>query len=290
MSVGVVLFAFGKRGYHFAAYNLAMSIKHFSPGVKIALFYHGDGFNQLPHHGFFDQVTELPFNAVHKNGVLDPAKVKTSIYDFLPYDENLYLDVDACALKPIEPLLDHLKKQRGFYLTDVVGQGVKGETINYAIWSDHNTIWKFFNLKPDSVYPAIQSSYAYIRKSKTAEKFFAKVKYFYEKGFPLNKLAMRWGGTVPDELLFSGTCAKMNIMPTGNISPIFFGWKLDKRGFTGIEAAYYFTAIYGNGQGKTLTKRRYLEWYDKIMENISKVVGSPRFKHHYIMNDKHANN
>lgn len=290
MSRGIVLFAFGKRGYHFAAYNLALSLKHFSPKVQIALFHHGDGFSQLHDLSLFDKVQKLPDHVVYSNGVLDPAKVKTHIYDFLPYDENLYLDVDACALKPVEPLMDILSKHKGFYLTDVLGRGRKGDDINYAIWSDHNTIWDFFGLKDDAVYPAIQSSYAYIKKTKTAEKFFAKVKKFYEKGFPLKKIAMRWGGTIPDELLFSGTCAKTGYDPGGGVRPIFFGWKLMKESLTQIESAYYFTAIYGNGKGKTLTKRKYLEWYDRLLDVIARRMGRSRFKHHDIMRDKHANN
>jgi len=290
MSVGVVLFAFGRRGYHFAAYNLALSLKLHSPNVKIALFWHGKGFEQIPDPTVFDIIKQLPDEVVFdRSRQIDPAKVKTSIYQFLPFDHNLYLDVDACALQPIEPLLEHLKKQKGFYLTDVVGRGVKGEQINYAIWAEHDEIWDFFNLKANSIYPAIQSSYAYIKKSKPAEKFFAKVKEFYEKGFDIKKIAMRWGGTIPDELLFSGTCANMNIMPAGNISPIFFGWKMDARTYTQLEEAYYFTAIYGNGKGNTLTKRRYLEWYDKKMEGYARQMGKQRFKHHYIMTDKHAN-
>lgn len=290
MTIGVVLFAFGPRGYHFAAYNLAMSLKIVSPNVRIALFHNGKGFGQIPDIRVFDRIHTLPDDVVYSKGKIDPAKVKTHIYDYLPYDENLYLDVDACALQPIEPLLAHLRKQKGFYLTDVVGRGRKGDKINYAIWSDHNTIWDFFKLKPDAIYPAIQSSFAYIRKCDKAEKFFAKVKSFYAKDFPLKKIAMRWGGTIPDELIFSGTCANMGIMPSAGISPIFFGWQLKGDTFTQIQSKFYFTAVYGNGQGKTLTKLKYLEWYDKLMQGYSRQSGKHFFRHHYIMTDKHANN
>lgn len=288
----IVLLAFGKASYGFAAYNLAVSLKSFNHKTPIALFYQKDTIGQLNDLSVFDKTIELDHDQVYHNGVLDPAKVKVHIYDLiegLPGKDFLYLDVDALAFKDIMPLMDKLKKTKGYYLTDVVGRGGKDDKINYSIWAKNEYIWDWFKLKDDSIYPAIQSSYAYIKKSKQAEKFFSKVKEYYFIGFPIERQLMRWGGTVADELLFSGTCAKLNLIPDSGVRPIFFGWKYDPRSPTQLANDYYILSIYGNGKGKTLTKQRYWKLYDGLGTQYAKSMGRPFFKSLHIKNNKHAN-
>lgn len=289
----IVLLAFGKASYGFAAYNLAVSLKGFNHKTPIALFYEKSTIGQLGDLSVFDTLIELENEQVYHKGVLDPAKVKVHIYDLiegLPGNDFLYLDVDALAFKDIMPLFDDLKKKKGYYLTDVVGQGGKGnEKINYAIWAKNEYIWDWFGLKDAAIYPAIQSSYAYIKKSKQAERFFSKVKDYYFKEFPVKRQLMRWGGTVADELLFSGTCAKMGLIPDSGVRPIFFGWKYDPRSPTDLARDYYILAIYGNGKGKTLTKKRYWDLYDRLGAQYAKKMGRPFFKSLHIKKNKHAN-
>jgi hypothetical protein len=287
---GIVLFAFGKRGYFFAAYNLALSVKHFNPEIPVVLFYNGDSLKYLSNLSVFDDIYPIKDEDIYRNGKIDPARLKTNIYKYLPYDENLYLDVDGLALKDLQPLIDHLSKQKGWYLTDVTGVGGKGDKINYAIWASQEKIWEFFKLKSDAQYPAIQSSFAYIKKTKTAEKFFNKVYKNYELDFPVRDLKMQWGGTIPDELLFSVTCAQSNIVPRSNCKPIFFGWVLSNKTYGQIKDQHYLTAIYGNGNGRTLTRPRYLKWYDNLLRSYALKEKKPYYKTSYIMQDKHANN
>jgi len=288
----IVLLAFGKPSYGFAAYNLAVSLKNFNHEVPIALFYEKKTVGQLTDFSVFDTAIELKQDQVYNKGKLDPAKVKVHIYDLveqLPGKDFLYLDVDALAFKDIMPLFELLKKKKGYYLTDVVGQGKKADVINYSIWAPNDFIWEWFELNSKSVYPAIQSSYAYIKKCKAAEKFFEKVKEYYFKGFPIERQTMRWGGTIADELLFSGTCAKVNLIPDSGVSPIFFGWKYDPRSPTTLAEDYYLLAIYGNGKGRTLTKKQYWDLYDKLGSQYAKKMGRPFFKNLHIKTNKHAN-
>ena len=282
---GIVLIAFGKRGYAFAAHNMALSIKYHSPKVKVSVICDDLVKKNLTAKHLFDQVIDLPKEFVVKN---DPAQIKTHIYKLLPYTENLYLDVDGVVLKDIQPMIDELSEKEGYYLTDVRGYGGRDEKIDYSIWASNDDIWDFFSLKNDSKLPAIQSSYCYIKKSTEAGKFFKLIEKFYKKGFPLSKLKMRWGGTLPDELLFSGTCAKVGINPQGGLK-IFFGWKHVDLTKEQIKEKYYINSLYGNGVGNTLVKSQYVRWYDDLMNLYSKKTGVYAHGSNSILTDKHAN-
>lgn len=288
---GIVLFAFGRKGYAKMAHNMAMSIKHYNPDIHITYFADQYCLNYSYDARVMDSVKKIPDELTKTKGKIDPAKLKTHIYDLLPYDENLYLDVDGLALKDLQPLIDKLSSSKKYYQTDVVGYGGKGEQINYAIWSDQDTIWNFFNLTKTSKYPAIQSSYCYVKKSDKAKNFFHKVEEFFLKGFPLDKIEMRWGGTIPDELIFSGTCAKMKVNPDSGVRPIFFGFRLknETRTFEQIQENYYITSIYGNGRGNTMVAPRFVKWYNDQIKLIGRKMGLPYFTTPSFFKDKHAN-
>ena len=105
MTKGIFLIAFGKRGYAFAAYNMAYSLKYFNKDLKICLF-HDDKImkhltDQMPLSDIdvFDDYVEIPQEILFSDGNLDPCLTKISMYDYLPYDYNLFLDVDGVALR-----------------------------------------------------------------------------------------------------------------------------------------------------------------------------------------------
>lgn len=287
------MLVFGKRGYSFAAFNLAVSLKHYNPEIKIAVA-HDSGFKNHLMPGdlsIFDHLIEIPDDLIrNEKGKIDPGKIKCSMYEWAPFDENLYLDVDAIAVQDIQPLIDQLSAKEGYYFTDVLGMGKKDDKINYSIWANNEDIWEFFNLTEESNLVAIQSSFCYFKKNDEAKEFFDAVKANFERGFPKDK-ALLWGGTIPDELIFSGTIAQFGIDPTANVSPIFFGNNLDVRTFQQIDKDHYLISMFGNGDGgKTLTKLRYIERYDKLMfRYCSERKMNHRYKIWYIMQDKHAN-
>lgn len=282
--------AFGKRGYYYAAFNMAQSIKYYNPQINITLVHDGGHINELHHLGFFHKVIQIDKNDLYDDGVLmSPAKAKINVYKYLQYDHNLYLDVDGMALQDVEPILTHCMEMDKPYLTEVRGSGKKGDKINYDIWAKHTVTWPFFDLDENASWPAIQSSFAYIRKCDESKKIFDLANEYYNKGFDTKNLTMKWGGTVPDELIFSGTCAKLGYNPNAKIYPIFFGWQHVTITLTQISDKYRVLSLYGNGKGKTLTKRIYIEYYDRLMRAICREQGVPYvYKSLHIMRDKHA--
>lgn len=291
MKKGIVLLAFGKRGYGFAAYNLALSIKKFNPKIKIALIHDNIAVKQLFDTRFFDKMIKLKEADYTSDHKIDPAKIKTHIYKHLPFQENLYLDVDALAWKDLEPLLDYFSNQERYYLTDVRGIGGRDDNINYSVWAKNEDIWNFFRLTKYAMLPAIQSSFCFIRKCDDARKFFKKVESNYNRQFPVEKLQMNWGGTIPDELIFSVTLAQMELDADAGIKPIFFGNHHSKKGISQLAEEYYLLSIYGNGTGFTLTKPKYIELYDNLLFKYTRELKmAHNFKAYFIMQDKHANN
>ena len=72
---GIVILGFGKRGYAFASWNLAKSIKYHSPNIHITFFSQNKTLAYLEDRSCFDEVVIL------EDGYLDPAKVKISLLD-----------------------------------------------------------------------------------------------------------------------------------------------------------------------------------------------------------------
>ncbi len=86
---GIFLCAFGKRGYSFSAYNFAYSIKHFNPDLPIAIFCDESIETNIPieRRNVFDIIIRIPDEVKFYNGRVDPCNIKTSIYDFLPFQK-----------------------------------------------------------------------------------------------------------------------------------------------------------------------------------------------------------
>lgn len=223
---GIVLFAYGKKGYILMANNMAVSIKRFTPYIPITLFIE-KGFN-VPDKTLFDNIIELEPDFIYSDSVgIDPAKVKVGMYDILPYEHNLYLDVDGLILQDIAPLFSELYSGDDSFVTDIIATGKKSDSIEYSIWASNETIWAHFGLKEGDILPSTQTSWMYIRKDKNTQEIFDTAKQYLD--FPKSKLRKKWGKTIPDEVIFSGTLAKLNRIPKTKPRPIFFGTKNDER-------------------------------------------------------------
>lgn len=287
---GIVLVAFGKKGYGYAAWNMAQSIKVHSPNLPIHLVTTKDIISKLVHTGYFDSISYLKDSDYKTKGRIDAGKAKTHLYNYLPFKENIYLDVDGIVLQDIEPLFDACREIGLPYQTDVKGTGKKGEAINYDIWAKHEDTWDFFGLDDHATLCAPQTSWAYIKRGKEAKQIFTDAKAFYLKGFPKEKLKMQWGGSTPDELIFAGSCAKNDLIPAGPKNVVFFGWRHVNITFTEISEKHYVLSLYGNGVGRTLTKLKYREYYDRLVaQNCRKHQVTRFYKQSAIMRDKFVN-
>lgn len=264
MTAGVILAAFGKRQYMYMAAQLAGTLISENADLKITLL-HDDSVKYLPeaYHKVFDKIIPLKEEHLYRFGKIDPGFVKINIPLYLQYDNNLYLDVDACCLKDVSPLLETKKD----FATEVVGAGQKTDDIEYLFWTTNERAWDHFKIKEDGYYRSVQSSSMFFRKGKFVEKLHKEMVKYYD--FPIDQLTNHWGGTMPDELIISGVCAKLGYDPSFNEGVVFFGFKHTGESIAEIKSRYYLLAIYGP---KGLVRSEYLGWYNRrTIKQLGKV-------------------
>ncbi|MGL4337816.1 MAG: hypothetical protein ACRCST_13065 [Turicibacter sp.] len=289
MTTGIVLLAYGKPGYAYAAYNMAMSIKYHGCKLPIYLFASRGTFDGVPLN-FFDEIKWIDESFYMDGRTLNVARSKIEILNHLPFDQNIYLDVDGMALKDLTPFINEIIFSDKPYMTDVMGSGNYGEDILYDAWAKHEVAWPFFDLDKEDKWRTIQSSWAYFRKCEFISSIYGLLHHYLEKRYPISELKMRWAkGQLPDELLFSGVCAKLDYDPSFKTTPVFFGNHLQKT-TTEVINDHYILSMYGNGgSGGTTTKLHWQEFYSSELWNISQKMGGLWYKREYVMRDKILN-
>ena len=289
-STGVVLVAFGKPQYYWAAYNLAYSIKRFNKDLSIALvsdskdralYYCHDLTNQI------DVYVDLPEQHIYTNKKLDPGKAKVLLFDYLPFHYNLYLDVDAVCLKDLQPLIDQLIANNAKYATRVVGEHTidQGRDFKAMQWAWADQLWQHFGLTKDDKIYAINSSIQFIEKCPEAEAIYRTAADLYlNNPMPINKLRMKWGGGQPDELYFNVSFGKNKFKPY-EIDAVCFQMNREFS-YAQIEERFYLMSYYG---GKGFTPSFYIEWLDRKLKAWMAEEGiQHKYFIHRITDHKHA--
>jgi hypothetical protein len=289
-SQGVVLMAFGKPQYYWAAYNLAYSIKRFNKDLSIALvsdskdralYYCHDLTNQI------DVYVDMPEQHIYTNKKLDPGKAKVLLFDYLPFHYNLYLDVDAVCLKDLQPLIDQLIANDAKYATRVVGEHSidQGRDFKAMQWAWADQLWQHFGLtKADKIY-AINSSIQFIEKCDEAEAIYRTAADLYlNNPMPISKLRMKWGGGQPDELYFNVSFGKNKFKPY-EIDAVCFQMNREFS-YAQIEERFYLMSYYG---GKGFTPSFYIDWLDRKLKAWMAEDGiQHKYFIHRITDHKHA--
>lgn len=286
---GITLIAIGKPEYGNMAFNMALSLKNYSPNIPIKLVYEPSALSHLvaDQKKFFDTMQLMDLEDCYTNNKLDPGKAKLSIYKYLDYEHNIYLDVDGACLKPIEPLIEECIEHGDYFLTQYLTHitGCKDE-FPQMMWAYPKQIWEKYGLKEDAQLPAINSSFMYVRKCKESEDFFNKALSNMKN--PIDKLRLTWGATQPDELYLNVTMAQLGIL--GKLKtdyPVYFNNRSNPRLMSELNG-YYFIGLFG---GKGFTHLSLIEHYDRHINKIS--VGMIRqniqFKMKKMVNAKHSN-
>jgi hypothetical protein len=283
-TTGVVLLAFGKPQYYWAAYNLAFSIRKHSPNINITVLF-DDPIKGLSHcqdlMQYINHIGHIALEDIYTNKKLDPGKVKVNLYKYLPYDCNLYLDVDAIALKDIQPMIDELAQSGKDYISHTVGYHTidKGRDFKEMQWAWADKMWAHFNLLSSYVMPAINSSMQWIVKGSQAEAIYSTALDLYSNHpIPVNELRMKWGGGQPDELYMNVALAIHGIDPAlkdytrndGSEGGMIHFAMQRGLSFEKITENYYLQSYYG---GARFTPRFYIDWLDRMLTADFKAIG-----------------
>lgn len=277
---GVFLMIWGDRAYGQAAHNLAVSIKRHSPDMPIHILSQRDTLAGVP-LDFFDHVE------THYHTIEDPGLFKSQVYDRLPFEHTLYLDVDALCIAPLEPIFDRMIEEgkpyrcfvHTFYDKDAP------EEMPLMVWARKSDIWSHFRLNGEQ-FPATQSSLQYIKKCEWSENMFLKFQKNFINPIPLEKLRFAWGGGQPDELYLNVTLAQLGYDPSVD-NCIYFGDKHADVSPSHLSEKYAILSMFGTANN---IKRTYTKFYDNEGRRyIREMKYRYWFKWNNIAGRKHAN-
>lgn len=290
--MNIVLAAFGKRGYYFAAYNLALTIKHYDSDAKILLIHDRNlgNKNLAPNEiGIFDKLHEIDETITNPVGIFDAGNVKLNTYKIATkyFREYLFLDVDAIAINGLSDWYKDCQQSGKDFLTDVRGSGGKGDVINYSVWASNDDIYEEFGLDDSDTWRAIQSSWHYAKRTKENTALFKDAcKLNLETFKDKSKLLIKWGKALPDELILGGALARAKIDPSFDYEPVYFPNK--HKPIKEVREQYYILSMFGNGRGATMVKPDFKEFYDRyLLKEIYRPKGmNLKYKNAFIMRDK----
>lgn len=253
LSKGVLLIGLGTE-YAKLAFNLTKSIKKHSPEIAVACI--TDNTNPEILEAFDSVIKPKPVHYLEDSFVFNPFKLKTYIYDYSPFDQTIYLDVDAVCLKDISDLFSDFKIQE-------VGRFSK-ETIK-----DSDCVWfkkgvDLFGLyEMGGLYPEYNSSFVAFSKNCVNEQYFNLVKELYnDRRFDFTAI----GRCYPDEMAFGIASGKLHHYSQSKSSPIAFWWYLKNKNASLAEVTedFYFIGLAGG-----FIKGRFLGYYHSIMKQLS---------------------
>lgn len=283
----VVLLAFGKRGYGFGAANLAATIRHHTPQAHILLIADPKCLAQLQqfHRGLFTEISVLPTDRWMTGATLDPGKAKCHLRELLPDGPWLFIDADSIVLRDIAPLWDALVASGKAFACETLGSGRPDEAIEYTPWATPAAIAQRAGRDGATVY-GINTSWMFMAH---ADPFFERVADMFDGHlWRRDELIHKWGKSMPDELIYSTACTKMEVDPSWPRS-VFFGVDYSEKRLSDITEKYDMLTLYGNGRGpRTYVKRRYIDMVDPYLQGVYKALGASHiFKVQMVLNDKY---
>jgi len=283
MTKGVALIAIGGNDYLKWAVNQAASLKYHSPDIKIQLIVSSALSGEAKHYPqLFDVFTTLQDSQWQdEHGRIFPAKLKTSFYHLLYFDETIYFDVDGVTFKDITPLFE----QQSDFVSDV--QGVydltQGEVFNHLKWAKPADIWFHFGLKATSKLPAINSSFMFIRRGETCRKIFDLAhELLMTNPLPYEKHWYIWGRkrdhkvSQPDELYINVAMAILDFVPAHFVA-VYFRMPNDKTPLLStqeIRERYYGIGLFGQLESNHRPNR---EIYNNEASMCYKALVAPYF-------------
>lgn len=264
MNKGIIILCMRKPQYACAAFNLALSIKHYTQNIHITLLSDGIHNKALrPEHlGFFNEVKLIKEDSV--------CEAKISVGDYVNYKQALFIDADSICVADLTPLFDKLK---GSFKSNVID--------GYTNWTSVENFRKYFKTEP---HQTINSSWFYFENNKVLNQ----AKMYYKRGFDRLNLSEKWGGHLPDEMFLNAALSKLEMDARIDFNLMFFDEKKNVP-ISRITENYYFATFYGNRKNSRVDLQ---EWYDKMMFKICSSIGiEHRFKlgeilAHKLVNEK----
>ncbi len=212
---GILLIALGSPFYGHLAANLAASIKFTCPDLKIKLMWSENALDQLTDQkrGLFDIIEEAPKEDFHRDGRKSYVKAKTRIFDYSPFDQTIFLDVDVIMLpkKTMNEAFDMLNKLKLDFTMENRSRLnlAENHADNAYLWAKVSDIKREYKATSGFLY-GLHSEFIFFKKNKRISDFFDTVKEEFENP----KCEVRvFDGDLPDEFGFAMAMIKHKIYP-----------------------------------------------------------------------------
>lgn len=282
MTKGILMLAWGKRGYGFMAYNLAVSLKHHSPEIAIHLIVTEKVLKEISDRSVFDNIEWLADDPD------EPGKFKAAIYDMLPFDYTLFLDVDALCVAPIDKLFNDLIDSGVHYATYIneIYDINSPNILPQMYWAYRTDIWQQYGFDESTRFPATQSSIQFIKRCDKTAELYRLFNEAFNNPIPLERLRNKWGGGQPDELYLNIALAQQGEINHIGDNWIYFGNSTAKRPHE-ISSQYGILSMFGN---RGNIKPQFWDFYDGQLARIQAKRNLRHiYKGHILKSDKIAN-
>lgn len=229
MKQGIVLIALGHPYYGRMAYNIALTLKKSDAGCQITLIHNGSSITHLNdiRLSIFDNIIELTDSKYWT--VCDKTNYafsKLFLNELSPYDETLFLDVDAawCSKIAVSTLFKELKKQSFIvknrnYFDLETGQTSDGKDFIY--WADPVAVRNAYDFQKGKLY-GLHLDFLYFKKTKQVNKVFETAIDIALKP-KVNSLFLWANQNNADELPLSVSLVANNISLQSPYNPVHWG-------------------------------------------------------------------
>jgi len=273
----IAIDAFGGGFYQQLAYNLALSIKLDTPNMPITVITDSVDFKYLSKEqiALFDYKIEAKEDDYFEEYLMNPFKLKTKIYEYTPFENTLYLDVDGLFLygnKTLSSLFEKLNTC-DFQIHEVRRYTKANYHESGMIWTQPNenspnhfkTLWDAYGIGDTDIYPEYNSSFIWFKKTDSNKEYFNQVAINYNDRRVTFKAL---GKSYPDEMAWNITSAKMQHLGAfSEFKPCYFEWEHTNKEFDYIAKECWFMMLAGGFQ---ITKM--VTYYNNLIKSFRSQV------------------
>ena len=182
MKKGIILIALGHQNYFRMAVNLAATIKAGNNEIPISVVVaeNKTHFKEYAERQLFDQIIIASEESYtnKKTGKTEYIKAKTYIYDFTPYQETLFLDVDI-AMLPSRNISTVFEELKDFSFVISSDNNYLPETFTGSyIWANPKEVAEVYGFENKKFYN-YHSEIIYFKQSKENKKYFDTAKKIF---------------------------------------------------------------------------------------------------------------
>lgn len=273
-SRGVLIIALGHPYYGQYAANLAMSLLHTAPELKISLVHDHAAISHMRAEevNMFDKMIPCKDEWMRLHGLEQYIMSKLFINKMSPYDETLFLDADM-IWHPKRSVIDLFKSfsDLDFTMQNRGSQDLSQENIpdSASHWCNLNQLKKDYNIKKGTWWH-LSSEFIYFKKTKEVDAMFKDAQLHYKT---LKTAHTQFADGIPDELCFSLAMLKhIKIVPHRiSFTPIF--WNQAEKNVRSLEPRDLHARYFGYSMGGANNPKSAKSYYDNLVQYYARTKG-----------------